>query len=163
MATPSPHFCFWFSDLISCFHNQCNLLAFNHSACFWDATAGQGDSSEPGTLHGAPCVPSHSWLMLSCIPLVDGEIPCFPSPTEVPSWHSEPQKQVTGPQLPSEPGCPDFPQNVVQQSWPWARLRKHRAVGKRGVISCAPPFLAKAEDWGRIRTRVRSSVFLLCK
>lgn len=64
------------------------------------------------SLHGSkylptiPSAPHPIGLCLSCIPSVDGVIPCFSSPTEVPSWHSEQQKssrqrkQVTGPQLP---------------------------------------------------------------
>ena len=49
---------------------------------------------------------------------MDGEISHTPSLGEVPSWHSAPQKQVTGPQLPAEPGsgCPKLSQYVVQHS-----------------------------------------------
>lgn len=63
---------------------------------------------------------------------------------EVPSWHSEPQKRW--PEAGDRPLAALIsrpPKVVVQQSWLGARLGKHRAVGKRGVISCA---LAKAQD-----------------
>lgn len=52
------------------------------------------------------------------------------------SHRSSGQKQVTGPQLPAEPGsgCPNLSQYVVQHSQPQARLEKHRAVGKVVVV-----------------------------
>lgn len=46
------------------------------------------------------------------------------------------RKQVTGPQLPSELGCPNFPQNMVQQSWPRTGLGEHRQ--ERGGSTCSP-------------------------
>lgn len=87
-----------------------------------------------------------------------GEIPCFPSPTEVPSWHSESQRQWTeaGDWLlaASRAQLPNFSQNVVLQSWPRVGLGERRAGGRRGKIHVLTLVLAKAQDG----TRVRSSM-----
>lgn len=87
----------------------------------------------------------------------------FPSVGEVSSWYkshrSSGQKQVTGPQLPAEPGsgCPNLSQYVVQHSQPQARLEKHRAVGKVVVVGGSyhrlSLFLAK-HGTRTVRTRV---------
>lgn len=87
-------------------------------------------------------------LCLSCIPLEEGEIPCFPSPAEVPSRNSEPQKQWTeagdSPSAAPRAGLPKLFPDMIPQSWSRTGLGEHRAVGKRGVIPYAP---LESQEW----------------
>lgn len=96
------------------------------------------------SLHEAksPCTPSYCWLCLSRIPSVDGEILCFPSPAEVPSWHSEPQKQSAEagdwPSSPPRAGLPKLTPECGPSELAPGRVRGAQSSGrKEGVLATA--------------------------
>lgn len=121
--------------------------------------------TKPNTVSRLPAAPhTPAGLCLSCIPGVDGAIPCLPSPAEVPSWHSEPQKQWKEagdrPQLAPGSGRSNFSQSVVQQSCPRAGLGEQSCGHERRETPCCPGPGYSASGWGRIliRTGVGPSV-----